>query len=410
MRIAVIGSGIVGAAVAHALLDEGHTVTLIDKDGSASAAARGNAGWIAHLDIQPLASPKVWRHLPGWALDPLGPLSIAPSYLPKLLPWLARFVSASRPSRIAANSEAIRAIQGLSMPAWERRFAALGLDGLVRRRGILDVWTDAGAFAASADLHRRMADLGIPVERLDNAGVRRIEPAFGPAIAGGALFPTGAHVADPAIVLGKLREIAGLRQARLVDGKVARVTAGNDGLSVTLESGDAIDAERVVIAAGAWSKALAAQFGDDVPLDTERGYNITLAPGALGLTRPVMHVGLGIATTPLDTGDRIGGSVEFAGLDAPPNWKRVDAILARLKRTLPDTKPGEGTRWMGFRPSFPDSRPVVGRSSADPRVFYAFGHGHHGLTQAAATAEIVAALIAGRKPPIDAGPYSPQRF
>lgn len=410
MRVAVIGGGIVGAAVAHALLDEGHTVDLVDKDGSASAAARGNAGWIAHLDIQPLASPKVWRHLPAWALDPLGPLSIAPAHLPRLLPWLARFVSASRPSRIEANSKAIQAIQRLSMPAWERRFAALDLGGLVRRRGILDVWTDPAAFAASAALHKRMDALGIPLERLDNAGVRRIEPAFGAAIAGGVLFPTGAHVADPAIVLGKLRELAALRQARLVDGKAARVAPSGDGLSITLASGETLTAERVVISAGAWSRELARQFGDDVPLDTERGYNITLAPGALGLTRPVMHVGLGIATSPLDTGDRIGGSVEFAGLDAPPNWKRVDAILARLKRTLPDAKPGEGTRWMGFRPSFPDSRPVIGRSRDDGRVFYAFGHGHHGLTQAAATAEIVAALVAGRTPPIDAAPYSPARF
>ncbi|MBI1246066.1 MAG: FAD-dependent oxidoreductase [Alphaproteobacteria bacterium] len=410
MHIAVVGGGIVGAAVTHALLDEGHTVVLVDKDGSASAAARGNAGWIAHLDIQPLASPKVWRNLAGWALDPLGPLSIAPSYLPKLVPWLARFVAASRPSRIAANSAAIRAIQGLSMPAWERRFSTLGLDGLVRRRGILDVWTDASAFASSAALHERMATLGIPIERLDNAGVRRIEPAFGPAIAGGAFFPTGAHIADPAIVLTRLREIAALRQARLVDSAALRVSSTPGGVAIALSNGENLETERVVISAGAWSKALAAQFGDDIPLDTERGYNITLATGALGLTRPVMHVGLGIATTPLDTGDRIGGSVEFAGLDAPPNWARVDAILARLKRTLPDVSPGTGTRWMGFRPSLPDSRPVIGRARGDARVFYAFGHGHHGLTQAAATAEVIAALIADRAPPIDAALFSPTRF
>jgi D-amino-acid dehydrogenase len=406
MKIAVIGGGIVGTCVAHAMLDEGHTVDLIDPEDAARAAVRGNAGWIAHLDIMPLASSKAWAHLPGWLMDPLGPLAIAPAYLPTLLPWLVRFVAASRPSKIASSSKAIWAINAASMGAWERRLSALGLDGELRRRGILCVFSNPSNFQASEAVHARQAALGVSVERLDNAGVRRLEPAFGKEVAGGAFFEAGAHVSDPGTLLGKLRDAARARGARLLSPGAIGIGSG----TVHLASGERVAADRIVVSAGAWSKALAKMCGDRVPLDTERGYNITTPRGTLGLTRPIMLEGLGIALSPLDTGDRIGGSVEFAGIDAPPNWARVDAILARTKRVLPDVRIEEGTRWMGFRPSLPDSLPVIGPASGDPRVFYAFGHAHHGLTQAAATAEMVAALVAGRRPSFDPEPYSARRF
>jgi len=149
-----------------------------------------------------------------------------------------------------------------------------------------------------------------------------------------------------------------------------------------------------------------------LPLDTERGYNATFAPGALGLTRPVVFEGEGFVTTPLDTGDRVGGAVEFAGLDAPPDHRRTDAILRKLAAYLPHLEDGvpEHRRWMGFRPSLPDSLPVIDRARASDRVVYAFGHGHYGLTQAAATAELAAALVMGRAPPIDLAPFSAGRF
>ncbi|MGL4287561.1 MAG: NAD(P)/FAD-dependent oxidoreductase [Phreatobacter sp.] len=410
MRIAVVGGGIIGIAVTHALLDEGHEVELIDRDGPSGGASAGNAGWIAHMDILPLASPKAWTHLPRWMLDPLGPLSIAPAHLPRLLPWLLRFGAASMPGRIAAGSAAIRAINAVALPAWERRLARLGQEALLRRRGVLSVWTNPSDFAAAAALHSRQSALGIPVERLDAAGVCRLEPAFGQAVVGGAFYETGVHVADPRLLLERLSECAWSRGARRTLSEVSDLEPSTSGVTLHLATSERIVAERVVLAAGAWSRHLAARSGDRVPLDTERGYNITVAPGSLGLARPVMYEGQGFVTTPLDTGDRIGGSVEFAGLNAPANWARVDAMLGRLKRVLPDSNVGEGVRWMGFRPSTPDSLPVIGHASRDPRILYAFGHGHYGLTQAAVTADMVAALIADRQPPAAAAPYSPQRF
>jgi D-amino-acid dehydrogenase len=411
MRIAVVGAGIVGMAVAHALLDEGHAVDVIDRDRAASSASVGNAGWIAHIDILPLAAPKMWRHLPRWLIDPLGPLAIAPSYAPRLMPWLVRFMGASTPARVAASTKAIHALNAAALPAWERRLASLGLNDILRRRGILSVWTDPAAFAAAAASHAQQSALGIPVERLDAAGVRELEPAFGDgAVVGGALYETGAHVADPRVLLDTLTERAGARGTRLIAGDVVDLVSASETVTVQRAAGAPIAADRVIVAAGAWSKPLAARCGDRVPLDTERGYNITLPPNALGLTRPVMYEGMGMVTTPLDTGDRIGGSVEFAGLAALANWSRVDAMLGRLKRALPGLCRSEGVRWMGFRPSLPDSLPVIGPSARDRRILYAFGHGHYGLTQAAVTAEMIAALVAGRPTSLDATPYAAQRF
>jgi D-amino-acid dehydrogenase len=216
-------------------------------------------------------------------------------------------------------------------------------------------------------------------------------------------------VSDPHLLTEALGQAALDRGARLVR-RPARALLAQEGVAIETDDGASVSADRAVIAAGAWSRPFARAFGDRVPLDTERGYNTTLPSGTLGLSRPVMFEGEGFVTTPLDTGDRVGGAVEFAGLDGAPNFARIDAILSRLKRFLPEARLERHTAWMGFRPSIPDSLPVIGRSRGDARIVYAFGHGHHGLTQAAITAELVAALIDDREPPLALTPFSPQRF
>ena len=412
MRVIIIGAGIVGIQCAHALLDLGHGVTLIDPDGLANRTSRGNAGYIAHTDILPLASPKVWRHLPRWLLDPLGPLSIRPSYALAIAPWMARFVAASMPARIEASTRGMIALNGLSLCAWERRLGALGLtDRHLRRKGYMTLFPNASGLAANLAMIKRQQGLGIAAEVLaDNAAVRRLEPAFSARAAAGVFYPGGVHVDDPASITAAVGEAALARGAVLVGQSVSEVKLVEGGVSVRLGDGSDLPADAAVIAAGAWSRPLARGLGDDVPLDTERGYNVTLPRGALGLTRPVLFDGLGFVTTPLDGADRIGGAVEFGGLGLPPNYARVDAIIARARPFLPDAKFDGGTRWMGFRPSLPDSLPVIGRASASPRIVYAFGHGHFGLTQSAATGELAAALVAQRQTAIDLTPFRAERF
>jgi D-amino-acid dehydrogenase len=408
----VIGAGFVGLSVVHALLDRGHAVTLIDPGEQPGRPSEGNAGWIAHTDIMPLASPKAWRHLPGWLADPLGPLAIRPSHLPRLAPWLARFALASRPARIEASIGALRAIQAEALPAWRRRLAGLGLGRHLREQGALTVWTSPRDRADAASMLERQRQFGIAVEMLDGPDARRLEPALGAAIVGGALYPEGCHVSDPRLLLAALHAAARQRGIVEIRARVIRIAEEGGAVRLATQTGEAVAADCAVIAAGAWSKPLARQLGDRIPLDTERGYNATFPPGRFGLSRPVLFEGHGFVTTPLDTGDRIGGAVEFAGLDAAPNYRRVDAMVAKLGKLLPEARlaMADARQWMGFRPSVPDSLPVIGASRGSLRAIYAFGHGHYGLTQAAVTAEMVAALLAGERAAVDAAPFRPARF
>jgi len=250
MRVIIIGAGIVGIQAAHALLDLGHAVTLIDPDGLAQRTSRGNAGYIAHTDILPLASPKVWRHLPRWLLDPLGPLSIRPSYTLKIAPWMARFVAASTPARIEASTRGMIALNGLALAAWERRLGALGLaQRHLRRKGYLVMFPTEADLAANLAMVKRQLGLGIEAEVLaDSAAVRRLEPAFGARAAAGAHYPGGVSVDDPASVSAALGEAALARGAILVRQAVAGVTPAGGGVSARLADGAELAADAAVIA------------------------------------------------------------------------------------------------------------------------------------------------------------------
>ncbi len=410
MHIVIVGAGIVGLATAHQMLDQGYRVTLIDR-GELTAPWRGNAGIIAHIDILPLASPRMILQAAKWLLDPMAPLSVRPGCLPRLLPWLSRFVLSALPSRIERSTEGIIQLQAMALPAWERRLASLGLVGEFNRNGILYAYEDVDVFERTKETFRRQIELSIPLELIDGTVLRSMEPALSDKPQRAAFFPSVAHVNDPYDLTHKLAMAALDRGAEIEEGIVRSiaVASGEEPIAV-LEGGRSIAADRIVVAAGAWSKALATSLGDAVPLDTERGYNATMSEPGINLSRPVMFEEHAFVLTPLQTGLRIGGAVELASTSAKPNWKRVEALLAKARRYVPDLQEGGRVDFMGCRPSLPDSLPVISTSRWSRKVVYAFGHAHHGLTQSAATAELVGALISDHAPAIDLTPYSAQRF
>lgn len=407
--VIVVGAGVVGLSAALALQARGLAVTVLDREGPAAGASAGNAGAFAFTDILPLASPGIMRKAPGWLLDPLGPLSVPPAYALRIAPWMLRFARACAPGRVAASTAAQTALMDLSRAELDPFLAAAGLADMLRREGNLQVYESEAEFNASLPGWRARAEHGIAFTHLDAAQMAEIQPGLAPRFVRGTFTPGWFSIADP-----KDYTLALAERVRANGGAVERTEATAirpvEGGAEVMASTGARRAGHVVVAAGAFSHRLARTLGERIPLETERGYNTTLPPGAFDLRTQVTFGGHGFVATRLTSGLRVGGAVELGGLDLPPNWRRAEAMLDKAAAFLPGLRREGGVQWMGFRPSLPDSLPAIGRARATPRVAYAFGHGHLGLTQSAGTARLVADLVAGRAPAIDLAPFSPQRF
>ncbi len=410
-EVVVIGAGIIGASIALRLADRGHRVLVIDRSGVAAEASRGNAGAYAFSDILPLASPGILRQLPRWLLDPLGPLSLRPSYLPRIAPWLWRFWRASRPGPLAASTLAQVALMRLSAQETPALLALAEALPMLRSDGNLHLYESEDEWRASLPGWTLRAEHGIAFEHLHGAAaITVLQPGLSPSLCAATFVPGWQTIDDPWVLAQRIAAAFEQRGGRIRRAAATALVPEAEGVAVQLADGRAVRSARVVLAAGAWSHHLARMLGDQVPLETERGYNTTLPPGAFDLRRQLTFGGYGFVVTPIAGGVRVGGAVELAGLDAPPNYARADALLAKARRFLPALKVEGGTRWMGFRPSLPDSMPVIGTSPGDDRVIYAFGHGHLGLTQSAATASLVLALVEGQAPALDLRAFRPARF
>lgn len=408
--IVIIGAGIVGLSAAFHLLAEGHRVRLVERGGVAEGASYGNAGALAFTDILPLASPGMLRKAPKWLLDPLGPLTIPPRYLAPITPWLIRFWRASLPDRYQASIAAQGNLMRFAATAMQALVTQAGLAEHLRSDGNLQLYESEAELAAAMPGWEARAREGIAFEHVRGARLAELQPGLSPRFTVGTFTPHWQTVSDPYHFALALFRMVMARGAGLVHGEVAGITAMAEGVELRLADGKVLKAGRAVVAGGAWSRPLAKALGDSVPLETERGYNTTLPPGAFDLRRQLTFGGHGFVVTPLSTGIRVGGAVELGGLKAPPNFKRSEAMLTKAARFLPGLRTEGGKQWMGFRPSLPDSLPVIGPATASPRVLYAFGHGHLGLTQSAATGKLVADLAAGRRPSIPLEPFRPDRF
>ncbi|NBE07844.1 NAD(P)/FAD-dependent oxidoreductase [Paragemmobacter ruber] len=410
--IAIIGGGVIGLAIAERLAAEGRDVTLIDPNPpgetiSPNAASYGNAGTIADYAILPVGTPNVLKNLPSLLFDRNSPLAIRRAALPALLPWLIRFALQSLPGPAERNARTIAALMSTATADWLALGARLGGEDILKKRGCLYVYETAAAFrAAERDMAFRRS-LGVTVDLIDAATLRQMEPALPEVEGGAAFFPKAVFLNDPGRMVGLLRgEVAA--RAETVTATVDRLERQADGILLT-GPGLRLKAARVVIAAGAHSRRLAAMAGDPVPLDTERGYHVEWDMPAPPVTRPTCPTSRGFYLCPMQGRLRVAGTVELGGLTAPPSPHRIAKLVEGARQIFPDL-PAPNRDWMGFRPSMPDSVPVIGPSRAGAEVIHAFGHGHLGVSLAPVTARIVADLIAGRAPHMPLAALSPARF
>lgn len=403
-RVIVVGAGVVGLSVALAAQARGLDVTVIDREGPAAGASTGNAGAFAFTDILPLASPRIMRQAPKWLLDPLGPLSVPPSYALKITPWMWRFWRACSPARVAASTTAQTALMDLSRSELEPFLTATGTLPMLRREGNLQVYESQAEFDAALPGWQARRDHGIEFQHMTPDQMAEVQPGLSPRFTHGTFTPGWYSIADPRDYTLALADRFRANGGTITIAQATGLTP--DGV---LTAQGKLPG-RVVLAAGAFSHLLARTLGARIPLETERGYNTTLPLGAFDLRTQITFGGHGFVVTRLNSGIRVGGAVELGGLDLPPNYRRADAMLRKAAVFLPGLETTGGTQWMGFRPSLPDSLPAIGPLPGHPDVICAFGHGHLGLTQSPATARIVADLLTGQPAPIDLTPFDPARF
>lgn len=410
--IAILGAGVVGLAIAEALLAQGRSVTLIDPAEPGMGASYGNAGTIADYAVMPVGSPDVLKNLPSLLFDKTSPLAIRRAALPSLMPWLARFALQSLPGPTRRNAANIARLLTGAAGHWQGLATRIGAADILQNRGCLYIYESARAYrAAHADMAFRRSQ-GITVDLIGPAELRQMEPTLPEVQGGAAFFPKAVFLNDPGRMVRTLAAHVGAT-AEILRARADRLERQADGVMVTGQRADGsplhLKARRVVIAAGAHSRALARHAGDKVPLDTERGYHVEWDMPAARLTRPACPTSRGFYLCPMTGRLRVAGTVELGGLTAPPSPHRIAKLVEGARAIFPDL-PEPSREWMGFRPSLPDSVPVIGPSRGGAEVIHAYGHGHIGLTLAPITARLVTALVTGRAPEMDLTPYLPHRF
>ena len=417
LRVVVIGAGIIGAACAIELLRDGHQVTLVEAGdpGGTQATSYGNAAWLSPASVIPMSMPGLWKKIPQYLLDKNSPLTLRWRALPALFPWLIRFLLAGASvARVEATARALTALLR-EAPARHRALAAeAGVPELIISRGLLYAYPNRAAFEAEALAWRLRRDNHISWKELDAQALHERAPEIGETYQFGILLEQGANCLDPGTYVAALVKHAVAQGATLLRARASGFDIQNGHLRAVLTDAGELACDRAVIAAGIHSKALAKLAGDNICMESERGYHVIVENPPFKLATPVMSGDTKIGYTSTLAGFRVAGQVELTSMQAAPDWSRADKLLQHAMAAYPALAKSAKTaviqRWMGNRPSTTDGRPVLGQASGCAQIFHAFGHGHIGLVSGPMSGRLVADLISGRPPIIDPAPYSVTRF
>jgi len=433
----VVGAGIVGICTALYLQEKGRQVTLIDRMPPGEGTSSGNAGIISVGSVHPEAMPGIWKEIPHMLLQRMAPIALRPAYAPRLLPWFARFLSSSSPAKADQSSAAISALSSRALDYLQPLVDKAGARALLRQEGTLYINETPSQFAAARLNCSYYQRRDVDYQLVDGSELADLEPNLRSGLAGAVLVPAGAQTLSPLALSRSLFRLFQQQGGEFLAAEVRgfklegkRVTAlytdrdmpsnqmlfsqelSNQKLS-NQELSNQVPCREVFITAGAYSKTLAKQLGSSVPLDTERGYSVDLPSPGIELKRPLLFAGRAFAATSMTDGLRLAGTVEFAGLKAAPNYQRAHNLARQAAYLFPRLNAPEGQNegipWMGFRPSVPDTVPVISASPHFDNAFFGFGHGHLGLTQAAVTGAMLAALAAGEDCPLAISPFRVDR-
>ena len=405
----VIGAGIQGVCISLFLLKKGFKVTLVDRDEPGkNSASYGNAGHFSPYASVPLNRPDVLVDVPAMLFNSNGPLALKWNYVPKMIPWFIKFIKNCSKKNMMHTAKYMHQILDLALPAYDELFQDVDVSGLVENRGIIYFWTDKDLKSRELEINMRK-ELGVEQQLLKPDEIHDLEPHIKRIYHGGVYYPSARHARNPRKILLKLFDFF-LKQGGLFEKQnVEIINFSSDNKPIIKTNLNSYTFDKAIIACGAFSKKLTDQMDENIPLDTERGYHVHFKGHDHLLSRPVIFLNRGFGITPMEQGLRAVGTVEFGGLDNPLSKKRIFNLVNNAKYLFPELSKHQD-EWLGFRPSLPDSLPVIGPSKNYKNLFYAFGHHHLGWTLGAITGKIVAGMIAKEYTNLHLTPYSPVRF
>ena len=372
--IVVIGAGIAGVASALFLQRDGHTVTILDPRGVGEGASFGNAGTIAPTSCVPTARPDTMKRVPKMLLDPAGPFNIRWSYLPKLAPWLIDLIRNSSPEKILANAKAKTALLEHAMAAYNELIADAQSEDMIVRNGILQVFeTDQGLKGMERD-HALIKECGHKIEFLPGEEIRQMEPAFSQKFKHAVYIENHATIKHPGDLTKKFAAHLEAKGGAFLQEQVTGLTKAGAAWSVITDKGSH-SADRVIVAAGAWSREIARMLGRRMLLETERGYHVMLPQPDPTLRRPVFLGDQSVFLVPMTHGLRVTSGVEFGGLQLPPDYRRIRNMVPFAKRVMPQVEEREMSMKvsLGLNQRVPTVRFAVCASSSGTPPYSAIG-------------------------------------
>lgn len=408
--VAIIGAGIVGVSTAVWLQREGHKVILIDKAGPGEGTSYGNGGILASCSVVPVTVPGLLTKAPGMLLNPDSPLFLRWSYLPKLLPWLIRYLRHCRPAETRRIATALEQIIGDSLDQHIATAKGTIAEKWIVPSDYLFVYNDRAHYEGDAFGWQLRRELGFQWDELEADAFRKYDPVFADDLRFATRLGNHGHITDPGRYVKDLAAHVVAGGGRLIKAEVSDFARHDGKVSGIVCDGETIACDEAVLAAGVWSKSLARKLGIDVPMESERGYHVELVEPNITLRAPVMIASGKFVMTSMDGRLRLAGIVEFGGLDAPASKAPFELLIKKATAALPGLEWKERLDWMGHRPAPADSIPLIGEVPGLKGVYCGFGHHHVGLTGGPKTGRLLAQIIAGKRPNIDMSAYSPARF
>lgn len=407
--VAVIGAGIAGLSAAVFLQRSGYQVSVYDGQPPGTGASYGNGGLLSPGSCMPIALPGMLRKVPGWIIDPNGPLSVHPRHIPAAIPWLLRWIKAGSRAQVDLAAEALWSLHSVAFDAYKELLGEQHFSDLIRQTGQIYVWESAGESAGDRIYDTLRRRYNIPFEPLPLDELRELVPEISPAIKRAEFYPKNGHTVNPLRLvqtIGRLFVDAG---GVFCQERVMKILRQASGFRIVSNLSDRPVA-RIVVAAGVWSKQLLAPLGIALPLEPERGYHVEVVRPSMSLRFPVLHKERAMGAIQMEGGLRIAGTVEIAGLDLPLDEHREDAMLKNALALFPSLEFERSSLWMGFRPSTPDSLPILGEVDGWPGLYLATGHGHTGMTAGAVSGRLIAEVMSGSRTSIDPHPFRLSRF